>query len=479
MIKKHVGHFFALVPCAVPMRAPEAGVDSGPAEGVVRAGAMTPFRTIVVRLLAVAALYCALVGQSLAVEILNFGTETGGTDLLTTPMISTVGGITVTTAAQQSGGTWDAPPAVFRSNGGINGTSGVIYMSMDASTGTSSSWTQVTFTFSRPVTNLAFTVVDLDGGPSGSWNDIVTVSSTPLLTPTTPLVGSQVSWNAATRTAQAISNASIFDATGNIRFQYATPVTSVTVRYVAGPTSSGARLGQTVTIDDLSWDSGAVRVQKLTNGGVGGPFAFTQTNLLTAPAGITTTVADTPTPASPGAHEISGPGANVTVTESLPSGWVLTSTTCTDANSAVTGNTGTVGTLSGSTLSLNAASLVLSGADITCTFTNTLQQTDIQVVKTASPDPVVSGDVVSYQIVVSNNGPLAASSVLLTDVAGVGQDCTTPSTTATCSTAGGASCPSPTVPVSSLLGAGITIPVLPVGGQVTVTVQCSISASGL
>ncbi len=120
-----------------------------------------------------------------------------------------------------------------------------------------------------------------------------------------------------------------------------------------------------------------------------------------------------------------------------------------------------------------------ANANIVCTFTNALQQADIQVVKTATPDPVVNGNVVTYQIVVGNNGPQAVSNAVLTDVAGAGQDCTTPSTTATCAATGGASCPSPTVPVSSLLGAGITLPSLPVGGQVTVTLQCTVSASGL
>jgi uncharacterized repeat protein (TIGR01451 family) len=126
---------------------------------------------------------------------------------------------------------------------------------------------------------------------------------------------------------------------------------------------------------------------------------------------------------------------------------------------------------------LNAAATA-AGANIICTFTNTLQQADLQVVKTASPNPVVSGDVVTYTLVVSNNGPSAASNVLLTDSASAGQTCTTPSTTATCTATGGASCPSPTVPVSTLLGSGVTIPSLPAGGQVSITLQCTVTASG-
>lgn len=114
------------------------------------------------------------------------------------------------------------------------------------------------------------------------------------------------------------------------------------------------------------------------------------------------------------------------------------------------------------------------GSAIVSTSANTLQQTDLQVVKTASPDPVVTGDVVTYQIVVSNNGPLDANNVILSDVAGAGQDGTAPSTTATCTATGGASCPSTTVAVASLLGVVVVLPSLPVGGQVTVQLQCPV-----
>ena len=121
---------------------------------------------------------------------------------------------------------------------------------------------------------------------------------------------------------------------------------------------------------------------------------------------------------------------------------------------------------------------VATGSELQCTFVNTQQRADIQVVKSAAPMTVTSGGVASYQIVITNNGPQAASNVALTDVAGAGLDCTSPSATATCSATGGASCPSPTVSVSSLLGGGITIPNLPVGGQVSVALQCLVMATG-
>ena len=225
------------------------------------------------------------------------------------------------------------------------------------------------------------------------------------------------------------------------------------------------------TATDVDQSAPLLTIRKISIGGVDS-FGFTGTNGVVAQT-LTTTTAGSPV--SGVTQVLTAAGTATTITESTtPAAYQLTGITCTGLGAGGTATPDLVNR----TVALDAAATA-TGANIECTFTNTLQQTDIQVVKTASPDPVVSGEVVTYQIVVSNNGPLAASNVLLTDVAGVGQDCTTPSTTATCSAAGGASCPSPTVPVSSLLGAGITIPVLPVGGLVTISLQCSVSADGL
>ena len=799
-------------------------------------------------------------GSAHATETLAWG-PAGTVIADANPHVATVGGTTVTTTTSYSGtaATWEVFPVVEIRSTAFNGVTPHVRMDMDAALGAVSPYMQVTFSFSRPVTALSFTIADVDGGPDHTWNDLVEITSVPApgLTaqaPGTSAVGTGITWSTsgATGTAQANTNAGESDpAISNMTINFASAVSSVTVRYIAAPVSADngndGPNQQAIGIGNLTWSSGAVRVQKITSGGVGGPFAFTQTNLLTTPADITTTIANTVTPASPAAHEISAPGTNVTITEPLLSGWSLTTATCTDANSAVTGNTGPFGSLSGNTVTLDSSSLVLSGSNITCAFTNSflpqsfgtcpvdayitrgatattvrlytlgladgamtdqgtsaaladmvngigfrqqdgyiwgwgngatvrrlvrigvggvadvpyasapaglpaapqfysadvspagiytgvidnqlwfinvatntlagppvtlassdigtdiayhptdgnlytvrsssgevvrinpstgavtpigislpngapggfggvffdnqgtlyayksnspggtglvyrvfnvdgsgtlaydllsasltatsldgarcptappqgapaiilrktttggfsgpfafainntvdtsgtvtttvagtpvqvdgddstpgvqpftvetaalgqsltineanlptgwgltgatcrvdgnavgsltdntytipgasvvtgalfecdftnaLRQTDIQVVKTASPNPVVSSDVVTYQIVVTNNGPLAADGAVLTDVAGVGQDCTMPSTTATCTATGGATCPSP-VPVGSLLGTGITIPTLPVGGQVTIGLQCTVSASG-
>jgi len=80
----------------------------------------------------------------------------------------------------------------------------------------------------------------------------------------------------------------------------------------------------------------------------------------------------------------------------------------------------------------------------------------------------------------SNAGPNAANGAVLRDAPGAGLDCTTPSSTATCTAGGGASCPGATVPVANLTSpAGVAIPVLPAGGSMVVTMQCTVTASGL
>jgi uncharacterized repeat protein (TIGR01451 family) len=112
-----------------------------------------------------------------------------------------------------------------------------------------------------------------------------------------------------------------------------------------------------------------VKVQKITRGGFDGPFTFAQTNLASAPGNITTTAASTATPASPTAIQVTTIGTAVTITETVDSDYVFNTATCTDANSARTGNTGSIGTVSGTTLTIPAAR-VTAGSDYTCVFTN-------------------------------------------------------------------------------------------------------------
>ncbi len=109
------------------------------------------------------------------------------------------------------------------------------------------------------------------------------------------------------------------------------------------------------------------------------------------------------------------------------------------------------------------------GDQLSCTFTNTPldRQADLAVTKTDNSDIYTPGSDVTYQIVVSNNGPDDVSEATLTDAL--------PSAISnaswTCSAAGGASCGA-----ASGSGAINDMPDIPVGGNVTYTFTLSVPA---
>ena len=161
------------------------------------------------------------------------------------------------------------------------------------------------------------------------------------------------------------------------------------------------------------------KLQVTTTGGFGGPFTFTQTNLASTPAGITTAAASTPTPASPTVTNVSTIGTAATVTETLASNFIFTSATCTDTNNVITGNTGNFGTVAGTTLTISAAKVV-AGADFTCVFTDAQVNSALTITKTyaTATTPVVFGNVITYTYFISNNGNVPMTNVSVKDLHG-------------------------------------------------------------
>ncbi|MDP9877688.1 putative repeat protein (TIGR01451 family) [Variovorax boronicumulans] len=187
----------------------------------------------------------------------------------------------------------------------------------------------------------------------------------------------------------------------------------------SGTASITVAAGETVTCTFTNAKTPTVKVQKITQGGAGGAFNFTQTNLASAPPGITTGTAGTPAPASPTAINVIATGTAVTLTEGpltgTLTGWALVSASCTDANSAVTGNAGTIGALVGSTLTIPAAN-VKAGADFTCVFTNARPRIRLNKLLPDGRmnDGLLTPDQFSLSIVGPSGGLASASSVLLT-----------------------------------------------------------------
>ncbi len=157
------------------------------------------------------------------------------------------------------------------------------------------------------------------------------------------------------------------------------------------------------------------KLQKTTNGGFGGPFTFTQTNLASSPANISTTVTATPTPTIPTAINVSTIGADITVTEGSTVGFFISSASCTDSNSAITSNTGSFGTLLGSTLTVPAAKVV-AGADFVCVFSNTKGAPQFSIIKTPSTaGPISVGNNIIYTYTVKNIGNVTMTGVTVSD----------------------------------------------------------------
>ena len=122
-----------------------------------------------------------------------------------------------------------------------------------------------------------------------------------------------------------------------------------------------------------------VKLQKITTSAIGGPFSFTSTNLASNPTAITTTSAGTATPAVPTAINVTAFNTAVIITETPAANFSATAVFCTDANSAVTGNPASFGTLAGNVLTIPAVN-VLAAAQISCTITNAVNTASVATV---------------------------------------------------------------------------------------------------
>jgi uncharacterized repeat protein (TIGR01451 family) len=161
-----------------------------------------------------------------------------------------------------------------------------------------------------------------------------------------------------------------------------------------------------------------VSVQKITTGAAGGAFSFADTNLTGTVANITTTATNTATPATGTRLIATTTGTGVTLTETSPLTFVSAGVTCSDANSAISGNTNPVATSTTGAVSI-AAAAVRVGADINCVFTNAQANPQLSLVKTAGTASVsAAGSVVTYTLAVNNSGNTTLNSISVTDPLG-------------------------------------------------------------
>ena len=232
----------------------------------------------------------------------------------------------------------------------------------------------------------------------------------------------------------------------------AAPVTSLS--FSLGYAGTGVSLDEMVAILGLTPaatppppPAGATVVLAKDSIGGTGTFAFTGlTNLSSTTDSVTTSTAGVAA-TSAQTNTVTALGSAVAITETPVSGYALSGAVCADANGAADGNTAITPTVVGTTVTIPAAN-VLSGAAITCTFTNQftppppppVASPSISVVKTASTTPVVkAGDPINYSFLVTNTGNVALTGVTVIDTftapAGPAITVSCPSTTLAATTA--------------------------------------------
>lgn len=210
---------------------------------------------------------------------------------------------------------------------------------------------------------------------------------------------------------------------------------------------------------------------------VGGLFTFAATNTTDSFLNVTTLAANTAV--SAGTVTLTTVNTATVVTETLPdTSWVLTAASCIDSNAANSGNPANtnLATFDPNTLTVSiGAANIRSGAQITCSLTNTRRSASLILTKTDGKDITTSGGTNNYVVTLTNQGPFAADGVILSDVVGAGLTCPGASAVTCSVTAGAAICPAGPLTIANLTGAGITIATLPVNGALQFNYTCNVN----
>lgn len=237
-------------------------------------------------------------------------------------------------------------------------------------------------------------------------------------------------------------------------------------------------------------------VKSVPNGQGGTAFNFSQ-------SGVPVSATGTPTPSSSATFSLTPTtvsGANQIATQTytvVPAGTVvalnelasagtvnftLVGMLCTNAGAAGSSFSYSAinnGAANGSPMGTATVTLA-AGADVTCTFSNRANISDLSVTKTNTPgingdvdqanDVLTVGASTTYTITVANGGPDSVTGAVVTDMVQAGLACTT----VTCTPSAGASCGAGPFTLTQLTGAGLTLGTMTVSSNVVITLQCTV-----
>lgn len=124
-------------------------------------------------------------------------------------------------------------------------------LELNANFPTNGNCVSVKITFSQPVSNLNFNLIDIDRIDGDSqYQDQVTVTGSNGATPVNPAIGSAVTNTVSGNTITA-NNSDVDNAVNSINFS--SPVTEVTIQYCAGPEWADPKR-QLIYISNFGWD---------------------------------------------------------------------------------------------------------------------------------------------------------------------------------------------------------------------------------
>jgi uncharacterized repeat protein (TIGR01451 family) len=176
--------------------------------------------------------------------------------------------------------------------------------------------------------------------------------------------------------------------------------------YVSSTITAGANGGGTAANGFVTLSYATLTVRKTSLNNIG-TFTFTSPNLV-SPISVPTAVAGTQVSSSTVPFSLFSTAS--VITETAATGYTVTAITCSGMGSGAA-----TYSLPARTASLNVAATA-PGNDVICDYTNTWGGPRLTLTKAANTaGPVARGQVITYTYTVTNQGPFAASNVVITD----------------------------------------------------------------